>query len=251
MSLFDRLGFERQPKPAINPDWMITEVLPESVRYDLKYKAGQTGSAGVRELMVPARKMQRLGLYAALKAADGRPELQLPILERLVELNFDISQLKVEDFGQVLDDMDGRQSTVDIKKLAEVSRKGFDNWPSQFGEQLAEKVSPDASIFALAYSAVMGIDKLAQARSGDRALHILIPNSFDDASLPSVGYVIHSTGSIDLLPRDFARPASAVVIDDIENTGSTRRQVADFWGPSNLDYVPLLGRNTIDAQRKW
>lgn len=247
MSLFEKAKrLLANPNYPPTPPLSVSEVLPRSVGDALQYSGAHIGPGHIRELMVPARRMQRFGAYAALKASDGNEALQRDLLERLAARQFDMSQLTVEDIAHVLDDMERREETVMAKKLAEVSMKGFGHWMDHFNTQLDSKVDDHAPVFTLAYSTLIGLDGLARVtHQQGKPLHILNPNAFDDHERQGVGYVVRPDGTVDILHRDFERPDSAVIIDDIENSGKARRQVEAFWG-EGANYVPLAKVAQLD-----
>lgn len=241
MTFFKKVvGALRNPQyPPTPPLSIETEILPHSVGQALQYKGAEIGPGHIRELMVPARRMQRFGAYAALKASDGNEALQVDLLQKLAGYQFDMSKLTVDDIAAVLDDMEQREHTVMAKKLAEVSLKGFGAWVNHFNRQLDDKLNEDTPVFTLAYSTLIGLDGLAKAtHGGGRPLHILNPNAFDDHTRVNVGYVISPDGRIEPLPRDFKRPDGAIIIDDIENSGKARQKAEAFWG-EGANYVPL------------
>lgn len=247
MKLPGALSWLQNPKHEKTPPLSLErEILPSTVRTALAHNEAQLGPREIRELMVPERRMQRLGFYAAIKAADGNYDLQAQLLEKVSGKDFDLTQLTVDDIAGVLDDMEARKATVNGRKLAVISRNsGFTTWSSDLGKRLDDTTVPeDAPFFTVAYSSLIGIDALARKKGGHRPLHILNPNSFTTDS-DHVGHVVHPNGEVKLLPRDFMRPDGAVVIDDIERSGDTRRAIQEFWG-EGVNYVPLI-RKSGDA----
>lgn len=211
---------------------LVTDILPQRVRDQIHHNDGMVDALSIRELMVPARCQQRFGVYATLKAASGDIERQEAVLTALIEKHFDFDRMTYDDVELVLSEMGhGLGREVNVKKLAEISRKDFSNWTSSAWEQYKRNVPEAIDVFLHAYTTVIAIDGIMRCvREKRQRLHILLPNEFESANA-CVGFSI-ADNELTLLARDFQRPAGAVVVDDIENTGKAREQVHKFWGDS-------------------
>ena len=223
---------------------MIRDVLPSTVREQLA-RSGRIDHRAIEELMVPERQQQRFGLYAAMKAANGEIDLQHDMVKRFVIKDADFSQVTREDIEPVLQMMREKDMTIAADKLAEISRKGFDNWVDFFMDRFAQIVPQDAPVYLLAHSPSICLDRILQSRG---RVNLLLPTQFESEG--TVGFDIDVRNqNTSLLAHDFARPEGAILVDDIRNTGVSEEKAKDFWGEKNPPslYLPMAAMQNHDG----
>jgi len=240
----ERLGFGK-PKSQ-NERAAPERNLPSDVRYALQYRQARIGTAELRDLI--NNRFEREALYLTLKAHAENPEVQRSLIEELAKL------VQPTESGDTPTEQEMRNGIAAIvehgieelpaepeikgAKLAQLSRQGFDFWQQRHAKA-AEKyaVDPDDT-FLVGHSMFVGLSEYmsAHAKQG-KPLHLLIPAIFTDDSKDICGYRIEG-GSVEDLPKDFERDTHAVVIDDVSNTGDTRRSIEAFWSAGGAHELP-------------
>lgn len=208
---------------------MVRDVLPAGVRAALSTDGARIGVADIRELMLPERRQQRFGFYAALKMADGDPDMQSELLEKLRLNGYSMNSLDKTTYENQFEQFEP-VAGVDVKKLGEISRKGFAHWVATYAQGYDRLTGDSQSGAVLAYSGVIALDRVMEHR--DEIMILLPPR--DDRDV--VGFRCN---------RDQVSPvysysefAGVPIIDDIENTGATRRKIENFV-PESI-YRPVV-----------
>lgn len=223
------------------------DVLPEGVRTALAYQGTELKRNHVESLFAQD-KFKNLGFYLLMKAAQDQDETQKDLLRLLATKKFDPAKLEIGE-TPVRDAFENLDVVGNVYggKLAQVSRVGFNTWTDNFDNVLKPitEDEPNKSLFILANASLVGIKPIADltVNKGER-LDILKPNRFNQTSEP-VGFTISGRGEVSDLQPDFSRPDDAVIFDDVENAGKTRKAALEFWDrgeevPSQPMYIAAI-----------
>jgi hypothetical protein len=226
-------------KEALAPE----RILPSDVRYAFQYKEAKLGVSEMRDLVENGFEPE--ALYLVLKSATDDPELQQRMLQDLVDM-----VLKEEEGGGDQDDMRVflREALSELKddvaveaqKVALISRIGFELWHKLYEDAAAKLAKEDGEVYLLAHSTFVGLPAfIEQFSSEGKPLQILVPEFFSDEESDICGYIIEN-GTVSLLPKDFARPDAAVLVDDVRNTGETLEKVKAFWEQDGVSSEPAF-----------
>lgn len=221
--------FKDRGKPPTARIDMVRDVLPAGVRSALSRDGARIDVADIRELMLPERGQQRFGFYAALKMADADPDLQLQLLEKLRLSSYSMDSLDKSTYEEQFKQFQP-VAGVDVKKLGEISRKGFSHWVATYTEGYDRLTGDYHNGAVLAYSGVIALDAVMKIK--DETMILLPPR--DGRGV--VGFKCSSdhVGPI----YSYSDFAGVPIIDDIENTGATRKKVESFI-PDSL-YMPVV-----------
>lgn len=125
-------------------------------------------------------------------------------------------------------------TSVNAKKLFQLNRQGFELYQDRFAEISRQSRQNHETPACIAYAGVLGLRKtVEQYKETDTPVDILIPDWIEDPTDKVCGYQIslqQDAGKrVQLLPKDFPRPARFSLIDDTINTGNHMQRIWDFW----------------------
>lgn len=223
--------------------------LNSDIRFALKHRNGMLTPHNIAGLF---GRQGRLGFYMAMKASDGNPDVQADLLRRAADRNFDLARMTRGDAAGALGHLAAQDiPLVEGQKLAPIDSIGAESWAQRFTDVLTPvlKESPGATLYSVAYSTYVGLDKLAElSLQKKHTLGILHPSQFGQEG--QIGFMLEP-GSADIavkpLAHDFERPADAVVFDDALYSGNVRSQVDRFWGQAG---PPQFVAAFVDMSRK-
>ena len=202
--------------------------------------------------------------FMFLKASSSHPDLQKVALGEAVKRlkrtsrNDDEQARKIvrdiaEDFIRQLPS-DQRTSGAKLKRL---NLGGFGNWDETYAK-VASRLSQDPrDVFIVGHSMLIALSSFVRTfRDVGRSFHIIIPQNLpengdllDPKSNYPVGYTIEPDGSVVSLGKYFARPANAVVVDDIRNEGKTEERIRRYWTDRGTEPPAFEPLETINGNK--
>lgn len=211
-------------------------VLPHSVVEEIRFS--ESGEITKRSLEVLLREgWYDQCVYLWVKSLDTDPEKQKQLL-----LDIAVAEQSGEDvgvlrqvLGAALEEMP-EGTTVQATKIVQVSRQGNNTWADRFLDKAKLYQQENVQPFLVAYASLQGLryfNRVAQKQSGHT--HILVP-SWIAGEGEHCGYDMSFEGKepeVSFLPRDFVRPADAVIFDETINTGNGMKQMKEFWMQQN------------------
>ncbi len=237
---FDRL-FSRKPKVEEKPQ----KLLPEDVRYALKYKEGLLNKEDIKTLV--RSNFVNEAIYLTFKSLINDAEKHRQLLEKYISYIFNDNTLinKRALIEEILYKALDSEQNVSVKgsKLAQLSRQGFDLWQEKY-EALAQKLSTDErNVYLLAHSTFIGLEAfLKKFSETNKTLNILV---CEWTQVKNMGYVIDlhdKKAQVSNLQKPFKNNTGCVLIDDTKNTGNTLEKAEQFLeqnGCQNLEIMVL------------
>ncbi len=206
------------------------KILPWDVRYALQYRKAQLGVSEVLDLAINGFEPE--AAYLAIKMAAYDRLLQLEIIRQFVESVRDLDEVAtrpaIRRFVELVMARIPRDRTVAGGKLAQISRQGFETWQEKFRVCSEASSQETADVYLLGHAIFMGLAFFVQAfhRAGKK-LRTLIP----DMALKSESYICgyELLPEVTFLPAGFVRGTNAVIIDDMQHTGESAREMRMFW----------------------
>jgi hypothetical protein len=213
-------------------------ILPESVRYALKFQGARLG---LPEIVALAKSgFENEALYFFIKAAAHDTDLQCLLLQRLT-----LAVGSLDDDG-IGDDSAGAIRTfiesnaglipagtqVNGAKIAQLSRQGFGHWHRLLRKMAHQCASSDRGTYIVGHAMFVGLPAFIQIhRQAKKRLRILIPDLALDPASSICGYEIN--GSTAKLSKSFDRDHEAIIVDDTCHTGACHGKVDRFWRNGN------------------
>lgn len=193
-------------------------------------------------------------LYTLLKAYSGDPDTKMDIIKRSVKV---LSETPLDDdeaarsaLRDIVEEfaVDLPESTrIPAGKLKRMNLMGYERWDQRYHDLALKCATDPREVFIVANSMFVGLSPFVRAfRDANKSLYVIDPSmlttdkgkSHKKDNLPC-GFVIKPNGTVSQLPRDFARPKGAVVIDDIRDKGKTEEKIKIFW-TRNGDEAPTF-----------
>src|SRR5690606_2345069 len=138
----------------------IGRILPEDVRYALRYKEGKLNREDIKVML--HTHFEHEASYLALKFfSHDKEEHQLfftafvQIIAQRLDPKEEKEQIKLLVDKELAKSEKG--SEVNGVKLAQISRQGFENWQKKFEVTAKEFATDKREVFLLAHSMVMGL----------------------------------------------------------------------------------------------
>ncbi len=246
-------GFPERPKPA-----PAKEVgLPPSVMTDLHTNPGavlhrENVLRLVRDGSNEPTHLANAALYLLLKEAAHDSEGQRELIEGAVAVLKDIPEGEDERARQALRTYAEQVITnlpkdwsVGARNLNRLNRAGFDFWDERYAHKAAVLAKDTRPVFLVGNSAFLGLTSFVRSfREAGKELHILMPTYMSEGdesegvgtlSNHPCGYIISPDGRVRGLSPNFERPANAVIVDDVRNTGKTEDRIKAFWMRTSTD----------------
>ncbi len=221
---------------------VASAILPSDVRYALQYREANLGKSEILDLAL--NRFEDESLYAFLKALSGLSDVQKNALTKIVAEIKDMDEEQgkdaIRDFVQTNMPSVPESAKVGMMKLGQYSRQGFEEWRRRYAEEAQKAALRAEPTVIVGHSMFMGLRSFVRAHQlAHKPLYILMPHMIDDTDSTTCGYII-TNGVVEFLPKDFARPENAIIIDDVKNKGETEREVQAFWQTSPVSGVPTF-----------
>lgn len=228
---------EKVPQPKIE------KLLPESIRYALRYGEGKIHKEDVETLnhshFIPEASYMTAKL---LTTFDEKAYQQY--LSELISLfvQKEIDQTILQKQNQNLNDttLKNIPKTIEVSamKLAQISRQGFDLWQEKYKELAHELVSTDQELFLTLNSTIIGLKHFTEEYGkNNKPISFIVPE-FIEGGKDIIGFMCEfKTDGVVLkeISKDFIRPDNAIIIDDVKNTGETEKIIRTFWNKETED----------------
>ena len=218
-------------------------ILPFDVRYALSHGGSEFGCHEIVQLARP--EFYGLAPYLAIKALDGEPNSQRELIDRLVQ-HFSRGNGYESLESVVMQHLNGSGIKVRAGKVAQINRIGPALVEEKFREFAEEAYKNGSTPVLLSYAALIGLRSFVEKYLSNNpkntsnykgGFFVIIPKFL---GREFVGYTIrrnqegirveHLSDLRDLTLCD------VTLIDDTINSGSTIRNVLDFW--RNHDVFP-------------
>ncbi|MBI2651356.1 hypothetical protein HYX01_02715 [Candidatus Woesearchaeota archaeon] len=197
-------------------------ILPWDVRYALSQCEGNFGIDELISLQKP--EYCGIGTYLALKALDGNPENQQALLTELVN-HFHTERTYRGISSIVLPYLDNMPNVnVQGKKVAQISRIGFDFVDKQFQSIARDIYSNERLPLLLAYAALIGLKLFIEEMPDCATFGIINPKQLEGKPADSLGYLVSRSGTyMDVRPLKQPDLTSSCItlVDDTRKTGGT------------------------------
>lgn len=224
--------------------------LPWDVRYALEHKGAEMGRNELQSLL--DERMGSECLYLLARSLNHDPAGQLDLFQGFVRAyQSDVGALYpnpiVEYLGEKVEALpDGFH--VFGSRLAQICRQGFEFWQMCYSDAMLRCArAGKPPVLVLCGTCIGLLDVLfTSARTTDGVFLALNPVWIrqGEAEQPYCGYsfrVNQNNDAVMLIPkRDVAilQPVPVRIIDDVQDTGTTRDLVCGFW-PGSVDFEAL------------
>ncbi len=213
------------------PEKKQEKILPESVRYALAHSEAKLSKELVEVLN--NNHFTQEASYLITKILEINERERFEYLSTLIEI---YTQQNDQSTTQKLNQqfLENIQPTIEVEgmKLGQISRQGFEYWQEKYketGKELAEK---HEDVFLLANSTIIGLEEITKAfYSKEKSFGIIFPKNVTGGNTV-VGYEYtfangkYTPGFIDRNKEHFKE---SIVLDDVENTGETRKLIENSW----------------------
>jgi len=228
-------GFNRE-KPL--QEEAKEKILPHDVRYALQYKEAVLNAEDIEALI--NNNFENEALYLVFKGLSENPEKHRALLQVFVEAvlknhseNSSGLVRKIANNG-----LAGEKGfSVQASKLAQWSRQGFEFWQEKFKEAAAQLALNKQEIFLTAHSTFSGLSYFLKFfNEKSKTLNIIVPGWLQN---DNIGYKIKFKDGVAVLSW-LSKPfeiKEAVIVDDIENTGQTLKEIKDLLAQNGFDSV--------------
>ena len=225
--------FNQTPKQETKP----LKILPSDVRYALEHNAGKIKPEDIETLthshFIPE------ATYALTKGLEKIEVSHFEYLENLVQIyskNLDMPEREkaIKDLNDTYMQKVDKNQEIDVVKLAQISRQGFDLWQEKYKDIAKNLVQENKQIFLLANSTIIGLEHFVREYAkAKKPLSIIFPN-YIESEKETIGYQYDFGDEIQTtkLNRDFKRPRESIILDDTKNTGETFNDIEKFWQSS-------------------
>ncbi|MBP9816827.1 MAG: hypothetical protein KBD05_02260 [Candidatus Pacebacteria bacterium] len=246
-------GWQENPKPKPHKE----VGLPPSVMMDLHANPGavlhkENVQRLVRDGSNEPTHLANAAIYLLMKEAAEDSDGQRELIEGAVAALKEVPAGEDEKARQALRTYaEGviknlpEDWTVGARNLNRLNRAGFDYWDDRYANKARELATDGRPVFLVGNSAFLGLTSFVRSfREAGKDLHILMPSYMSEGEEARgagsfgnhpCGYVISPDGQVRGLPPNFERPANAVIVDDVRNTGKTEDRIKEFWMRTSND----------------
>lgn len=221
---FDRF-FPKRNKKEAQP---LPKILPFDIRYALQYKGGLLNGSEI-EAFSRSNFIEE-AFYLTSKGLVGNPDIHKAFLGKYIAYVLG-KDTKKSDAQEIISNALNSRSDISVqgKKLAQISRQGFDFWQEKFQSLATELSNDERNIFLLAHTTLVGFDSFLKAFSEkNKTLNILIPEWVENEEF---GYAIdfnNGQAHINWLRKTLGIKGDSVLVDDTRKTGATLGKFSKF-----------------------
>ena len=210
------------------------KVLPQSVRYALEYRQGNIGKEEVTHLLKAGFEDE--ALYLSMRALN-RFDNRAVSLQKYLTLLLRNAQEHIGYSDVISDAVENIPNGIEIqaKKLAQISRVGFESWHKKFEEFADESVQSQKVPVLIAFASMTGLTAYLDRIDQIPEMQIIIPSWVSDPHDGLCGFRIQSgeNSSVQPLDKNYTRPTSFMIVDDARRTGSQLGIIENFWFSNN------------------
>jgi hypothetical protein len=220
-------------------------LLPSDVRYALQYRRGKLGLTEIEGLANSGFVDE--SVYLTLKMLHHCPRQQIQILRKVVDTIVEPTDAKSSLINSIETAWTRQPPETKVigRKLALLSRQGFDLWDKLFKANQWLTTNDPRTPTLVAYAGTLGLRQFATAARARRAsIVILLPEALKNPKRPHCGFRIdfsHSHPRITSIGKDALKRENVLLIDDTVQTGRHMRSVLKFWedSPTHPDFISL------------
>lgn len=210
----------------------IEKILPESVRYALAHNEAKVGRDTIE--ILNNNHFTPEASYLLTKLLETNEDMRFKYISALVEAYSQSNQenLRAQKITEEFLKDISNEREVDAMKLAQLSRQGFEFWQEQYQQKAKELSQKDEDTFLLANSTIIGLKPIVQEfYNKKKSFGIIFPkNILDDSTILGYEYIFENTAYKPILiGRNTDNFTKCVLLDDVENTGETRKLIEENW----------------------
>lgn len=215
----------------------MIRILPDSVRYALRYRSAKLGKEELRGLC--GQGFENETIYLLVKRLVAQPDALQPFLEGLIDL-LQESQPSGSLREYLMRTINGLTGVVAIPsaKLAQLSRQDFDAWDERYLELSAEYRNVGSVPVFVSSATLIGFVHFVRNL---RSFYVLELGWVRDERNPYCGYLVrpHARQKVRFVAKEESFPKGAVIIDDTIRRGAHLAEALAFWESHGDPRVPV------------